>query len=64
LAKKNPEALEMDVVNAKDEEGNGYDPVYYGPSIGHFKDGDYCSKGDFESQELPEDTEINAVCIN
>ena len=64
FAKKNPDALDLDVVTCKDDEGNGFYPVYYGASKGHFDKGMYSAKADYESQELPEDTEVNAVCVN
>jgi hypothetical protein len=54
LAKKHPEALEMDVVYSKDDEGNGFQHIYYAPNIGEF-DGD-----DFDD----ESENKNAVCIN
>jgi len=53
--KKHPETADFDVVTSKDEEGNGFNPVLYGPSIGYFDPHDK----DFYSDESP-----NAVCVN
>lgn len=36
LATKHPEALDMDVITSTDDEGNGYNPVYYSPGLGVF----------------------------
>ena len=63
FVKENPEALELDVISSKDDEGNGYNEVIYTPSIGNFEDKDFTSKSSME-EEGYEDMEINAVCIN
>jgi hypothetical protein len=63
FVKENPEALELDVITSKDDEGNGYNEVVYTPSIGNFEDKDFTSKSSME-EEGYEDMEINAVCIN
>jgi thiol-disulfide isomerase/thioredoxin len=66
----NPEYGELDVVYSKDDEGNGFGHVHYGPSVG-VHDGEY--SGDFKQFDTdpnvdPEDTcskeDINAICIN
>lgn len=54
LAKENPEALEMQVIYSRDDEGNGFQPVHYHAGLGKFTDG-----GEFEKSETP-----NAVCLN
>lgn len=33
LAKENPESLEMEVFTSRDDEGNGYNAVYYSPAV-------------------------------
>lgn len=53
LAKKNPEALEFDVITSIDAEGNGYNLVHYSPSLGEYSD---C---EFRQMRVP-----NAVCVN
>ena len=64
----NPELGEMETISAIDDEGNGYNAVYYDePTVGIY-DGEY--NGEFYSH--PEDLEerlgegevLNAVCIN
>jgi len=46
---------DLDLISSKDDEGNEYNPVYYAPSVGKYKDGEFntCSKKN-----------INAICIN
>lgn len=55
LLQERPETAEFDVVTSKDDEGNGYNLVYYDPSVGHY---------DFEEKEFYEEKELNAVCVN
>lgn len=54
LAKENPKALDYDVVTSIDDEGNGYNLVYFAPQIGHMD----------EDKEFKEVQEANAVCVN
>ena len=58
-----PECLDMDVIYSRDDEGNGYQRVYYGPTKGIFEDSDFISADQLEDYER-EESEINAVCIN
>lgn len=53
LLAENPDYADLMVVTSKDDEGNGFDPVYYGPQAGEFEDGEFDEKGD-----------INAICLN
>ena len=56
-----PECLDMDVIYSRDDEGNGYQKVYYGPNKGVFEE--FISAEQLEDwNREPED--INAVCIN
>lgn len=66
LAKENPEALEFEVVYSKDDEGNGYDEVYFAPSIGQMdEDSDFRSHDGLIEDGYDEDEiELNSVCIN
>jgi len=53
----------MDVIYSRDDEGNGYQKVYYGPNKGVFEDNEFISADQLEDwNREPED--INAVCIN
>ena len=54
LTESNPEALDMDVVYAKDEEGNGFTLAHYAPAIGNFDGHDF--DGDTDNH--------NAICLN
>jgi hypothetical protein len=63
FVEENPETLEMQVVTSKDDEGNGYNPVYYSPSKGIFEDSDFISARQYEDWERDE-SETNAVCVN
>jgi hypothetical protein len=71
LAKEKPETLEMDVIYARDDEGNGYQGIYYEPTLGVFdEEGEFHSEANIkEDAEYYEEYEIdvstiNAVCIN
>jgi hypothetical protein len=55
LAKERPETLDFDIVSSKDDEGNGFDLVYYEPTVGTYNSKDK----DFQEELKP-----NAVCIN
>lgn len=61
FAQENPASLEMDVIYARDDEGNGYCRGVMGPSFMQV-DGDY--HPDVLNDESQEDFEPNAVCIN
>jgi hypothetical protein len=60
---KHPEALELEVITSKDSEGNGYESVYYGPSIGHYDDHDFIPYDRFEERDRDKD-DVNSVCLN
>lgn len=63
FAEENPEALDMQVVTSKDDEGNGYNPVYFEPSKGIFEEGDFITVEQYEEYER-NSSETNAVCVN
>lgn len=50
---------DLDIVYAKDEEGNGFNEVCYTPSVGYYEDREFTSILD-----VRDDKKINAVCIN
>ena len=54
FAKKNPQALEMNVVTSMDDEGNGYNNIHFTPTIGTMED------GEFHTDKEEKDT----VCVN
>ena len=54
LIELQPEALEMDVITAKDDEGNGFSMVNFTPETGYF-----------EEDEFRTDVcKHNVVCLN
>jgi hypothetical protein len=61
FAETNSKHLELDVVTSKDDEGNGYNLVYYKPSKGIFDDGDFQTEN--KEYRIEED-DYNAVCVN
>jgi hypothetical protein len=65
FAKENPDALELQVITAADDEGNGYKQVHYSPTKGNYDNDDdsFISDVCFEEWEM-EDAEVNAVCVN
>lgn len=63
IVENNPEYLELQVITAKDEEGNGYDKVYFEPSLGNLNDGDFTQLENFYDLD-EEDQIINSICVN
>jgi hypothetical protein len=63
FAEQNPEALEMLVVTSKDNEGNGFNIVYYTPQKGSYMNGNFYSLHDYSHYKIDK-SETNAVCIN
>lgn len=60
--KDNPGSEELTVIYSRDDEGNGFQEVYYTPSMGIWEE-----REDFISNEEDlknREEEINAVCIN
>jgi hypothetical protein len=55
LLKKRPETADFVVVTSRDDEGNGFNLVYYAPSVGNYNKDD----NDFTVEK-----ELNAVCVN
>lgn len=55
LLAERPETAEFDVVTSRDDEGNGFNLVYYSPSVGNYNSEDR----DFKEEQVP-----NAVCVN
>jgi hypothetical protein len=70
FVKRHPEAKDYEVIYARDDEGNGYDTVYFGPTAGVFADdGEFYQKDNYleynedETEEGYKKAE-NSVCIN
>ena len=57
--KENPETKDFKVIAAIDDEGNGFNDVYFPPSIGEYFEGDFMQ--DIEDEDP---RELNAVCVN
>lgn len=55
LMEERPETADFDVVTSIDDEGNGFNLVYYNPQVGHY---------DSNEKEFYQEKEVNAVCIN
>ena len=73
FAKENPRALEFDVWYAKDDEGNGYQEVYFSPSLkvydidDKYNDRCDCMYSDDEGDEIDDIIENDrrvAVIVN
>ena len=67
LIAERPEVLEFEVVTSIDDEGNGYNVVYFGSSIGVYDDHEFYSEENIE--EEPDEynytkDDCNAVCVN
>jgi hypothetical protein len=63
FAQENPDTLDMDVIYSRDDEGNGFQKIYYSPSKGIYEDNEFISSEQLEDYERDEN-EINSVCIN
>jgi len=55
--KDNPEISDYIAITSKDAEGNGFEPIFYDPSIGYY---DEVNKDFDMNNEIDE----NAVCVN
>jgi hypothetical protein len=64
MVQNNPEILELDVIYAKDDEGNYYDFVTFIPTIGHFGWANCDFINELQFDEFNENLETNAICIN
>ncbi len=60
---ENPDALELEIITSVDDEGNGFNQVYCGPSKGNYDEGSFISVDMFDDWGIGEDG-INAVCLN
>lgn len=56
IVKENPKALEFEVISSIDEEGNGYNEVFYTPSSGTYNEGEFAT--------ATNKNEHNSICIN
>jgi len=57
----NPDYAELEVCASIDDEGNGYNPIYFAPTIGHWSEDDEFFPEEYATdEELP----INVVCVN
>ena len=69
LAEAHPEVRDMDAVYSKDDEGNGYQHVYYGPELGCFEHGEEFRGFDATASDPEEERAVNkfedcnAVCL-
>lgn len=57
---------DLDIIYAKDSEGNGYESVYQYPSLGFYEEyeREFTPEEYFEDSDVPDDLEVNSVCIN
>ena len=61
LVKEYPEILEYEVVYSEDEEGNGFNIIYYEPSIGVYNKQD---KEFYLGEMELSQNDIKVICIN
>ena len=68
LVKNNPEAAKFEAVYAVDVEGIRFESVYFGGTMGNFRDNDFLDIASIEelikNEGEKEDYPLNAVCIN
>ena len=65
----NPDALDLDVVHSSDDEGNEFNLVIFGPTLGHYSQSDKMfidiKNPDYlDDFGINPDSDPNAVCIN
>lgn len=60
--KENPQSADAIAVYAKDDEGNGYDPVYYTPSLGFMDENRDFYGINTPENDLPSKLDV-VVCI-
>ena len=63
LVKQHPEALELDVVCASDDEGNDFSRVHNFAALGYFEPGQFTPESEFKACDMI-NTKSNAVCLN
>ena len=61
LVEANDEALNMEVVYATDDEGNGFDIVGFTPALGNYDGEDFRDECQMEEDD---EVELNAICVN
>jgi hypothetical protein len=66
MVEKDPSILELTVITSIDAEGNGFNELYYEPSIGVFEDDEFVGSDseDFYDEYEYSKENINAICIN
>lgn len=64
LVKNNPELLDYTVVYSKDDEGNGFNEIYYDATIGKFDEDEFLELGYDMEEYIIEEKDCNAICIN
>ena len=64
ILNENPEYADLEVITATDDEGNGYNGVYYSPIVGDWTEDDEFiarrNKEDFDAHGY----EIKVICVN
>jgi hypothetical protein len=48
-----------ELVYSIDDEGNAFNRIHYGPTVGNYTDGEWCPRSNFEGDKI-----VNAVCVN
>lgn len=61
---QNPEALDLDVVAAVDDEGSGYNYIWATPSVGIDMEDYFIFHEDDVTDYLNDGESINVVCVN
>ena len=66
VLKANPKYGDLTVITSIDSEGNGFNEVYFDPSVGQFEDRDFIGESEFEeyNEDFGEPCKVNAICVN
>lgn len=66
IVKDNPDYATLKVIASIDDEGNGFNEIFFDPSVGQFEDRDFIGEDQFEEWEEDYDSQcaVNSICIN
>ncbi len=65
LVNDNPGALELELITSIDDEGNGYNRVFYTPSLAIYDGSELIVTWDENEEEIPVTIDkANCICLN
>ena len=55
---------DLPVVYSRDDEGNGFQNIFFTPTLGHFDSGDFSQYESDDPEINLEKEDINSICVN